>query len=603
MANPDSSFMLTNDIKKIFLKHWFMLTCVFLVMCSFAIRLYKVESNPPSLYWEEVALGYDALSIALTGKDHHGAVLPLIAFESFGDWKPSLYFYTLVPYIKLFGLSEHIVRLPSVIAGTLLVACIGWLSWLVAGTLEIQKKGQLLFQQQAALLAVLLSAVSPWLIFFSRAGWEVNLATTLLTAGCCFFLYSLSKKPKPQITYQIVSVVLLSASMYAYHAARLVAPLLGVGLVLVWFNTFSKGSASLLERVIFFLKKKSLVLLLLGVLSIIFLLPFLSHLGSPELTQRLNETTIFNDGASVEKSNYYRGLNDNSIVSRLVYHRYLFYGQEITKNFLSHFDLQFLFLSGDKNPRHSSQYFGLLYYLDGPLLLLGLVFLIKKRNSIVLFLGFWVCVGIFPAAISLASPHALRILISSPIWYVVLSMGSVSFFNFWKKYFLKRGKVLKAFIFICIVLYLGQFLAFERYYGLVYPTLYSSEWQYGYKQMVASLVLQEQAHPDLPVYISRIYGRPAMYYWFFTQTDPSLVQEVNASTPKDQGEFLSFGSKQFVTALGEMKEFPALVAAQPEDLSNFIKDHSELQLETKDIILNVSGKSIWTVAIIQRLNE
>ena len=85
------------------------------------LRFYKLSSNPPSLYWEEAALGYDAYSILKTGKDFHGNKFPLVAFESFGDWKPSLYFYTLVPSIALFGLNEFAVRFPSAFFGSLTV--------------------------------------------------------------------------------------------------------------------------------------------------------------------------------------------------------------------------------------------------------------------------------------------------------------------------------------------------------------------------------------------------------------------------------------------------------------------------------------------------
>ena len=77
------------------------------------LRFYHLDSNPPSPYWEEAALGYDAYSILKTGKDFHGHSWPLIAFESFGDYKPSLYFYATVPSVAIFGLNTFAVRFPS----------------------------------------------------------------------------------------------------------------------------------------------------------------------------------------------------------------------------------------------------------------------------------------------------------------------------------------------------------------------------------------------------------------------------------------------------------------------------------------------------------
>ena len=84
------------------------------------LRFYKLDSLI-SPYWEEVAIGYDAYSVAKTSKDHHGNFLPIVAFESFGDFKPGLYFYLVVPIIKLISLNVLAVRLPAAIAGLLII--------------------------------------------------------------------------------------------------------------------------------------------------------------------------------------------------------------------------------------------------------------------------------------------------------------------------------------------------------------------------------------------------------------------------------------------------------------------------------------------------
>jgi hypothetical protein len=40
------------------------------------------------LTWDEASLGYNAWSIALTGRDEHAKFLPYDAFAAFGDYKP-----------------------------------------------------------------------------------------------------------------------------------------------------------------------------------------------------------------------------------------------------------------------------------------------------------------------------------------------------------------------------------------------------------------------------------------------------------------------------------------------------------------------------------
>jgi len=94
------------------------------------LRFYQLGQLPGSLYWEEAALGYDAWSIAQTGADHHGHPWPVAAFESFGDWKPSGYFYALAPFVKVWGLRNWVVRAPAAVSGIMLVVAIGALIYL-----------------------------------------------------------------------------------------------------------------------------------------------------------------------------------------------------------------------------------------------------------------------------------------------------------------------------------------------------------------------------------------------------------------------------------------------------------------------------------------
>ncbi|GAJ17589.1 unnamed protein product, partial [marine sediment metagenome] len=119
----------------------FKLAIVLVLGLGIFFRFYKLDSLPPSLYWEEAALGYDAYSIAQTGRDHHNNPWPLAAFESFGDWKPAGYFYALVPFVKMFGLSSWVVRLPSAISGIAIILGVGLLVYQLA---KLQKKSHAL---------------------------------------------------------------------------------------------------------------------------------------------------------------------------------------------------------------------------------------------------------------------------------------------------------------------------------------------------------------------------------------------------------------------------------------------------------------------------
>lgn len=90
---------------------------VVVVFLAFVLRFYQLGSNPPSLYWDEASLGYNAFSIATTLRDEHGEFLPLTRFIAFGDYKAPGYIYAAAAAVKLFGLSELTVRLSSALAG------------------------------------------------------------------------------------------------------------------------------------------------------------------------------------------------------------------------------------------------------------------------------------------------------------------------------------------------------------------------------------------------------------------------------------------------------------------------------------------------------
>ena len=142
-------------MKKVFL--------IAIILVASVLRLYKLGSVPPSLYWDEASLGYNAYSILTTAHDEHGKFLPLTNFGTFGDYKPPGYIYATVPSIAIFGLSDFAIRFPSAFFGVLTVLL----------TYFLTKK---FFESEVvAQVATLFLAISPWHLQFSRGAFEANL--------------------------------------------------------------------------------------------------------------------------------------------------------------------------------------------------------------------------------------------------------------------------------------------------------------------------------------------------------------------------------------------------------------------------------------------
>jgi len=128
---------------------------ILILVLAFVLRFWKLDSYP-ALNADEAAIGYNALSLIQTGKDEHGHLWP-IHFQSFNDYKPGLYFYMVLPLVKIIGLNEWAVRIPGATLGVLTAFVIYLL------TKELFK------DEKISILSSLLLAISPWHIIFLEA--------------------------------------------------------------------------------------------------------------------------------------------------------------------------------------------------------------------------------------------------------------------------------------------------------------------------------------------------------------------------------------------------------------------------------------------------
>jgi len=590
-------------------KHYFEIMLILIVVLASVIRMTQLGSYSPSPYWEEVALGYDAYSLLKTGQDHHGNPWPIIAFESFGDWKPSFYFYAAVPSIAIFGLSVEAVRLPAAVAGIGSVILMGLLPILLyrSKLFESFSKLSIDWVKNLGLWLALLMALEPWAVIFSRAAWEANLATFMLLLGVTLWLLSFSATFKKSIFLLLFSATAFGLAMYTYHSARLIAPLLLLYLESWrWISAFQKSKSKIAWKLLI-----TQSILAIGLLLLI-ASPLILSLSNPEVSGRFATENIFTDISIIEESNRLREIDDNSILSRLLFHRYLLFVREIVSNYTAYLNIDFLFNTGEENLRHSTGYTGMLYWSEVFFLSVGFLALIRRHRALLVFLTGWLLIALLPATLTTVNPHALRTLPSLPIWIFVAGLGVLTTQN-WLQWQINHWQVLSKTLkkigqsiitFALIGLSLIQFGIFAHYYIMIYPKLYAAEWwQYGYEQLYQQInqVSTNPEYSNLPIYITRERGRPAMYDWFYSKTNPRLVQAAEATAKKDQSEFLEFSNRKYVRGLGEVNQLPAVVVASPENLvtyqTNFEKN-SQLLGEVKGL----DGQIIWQIYLLLKSN-
>lgn len=185
---------------------------ILIVILAAFLRLYKLDQVPASLNWDEVAAGYNAYTIANWGRDEWGRSFPIV-FESFRDDKHPVHIYTTSIFVKFFGLSDFVTRLPSAIIGTLSVVAIYFLA------------RRLFSSETAGLFSALFLAVSPYHLQFSRGLWEANFALAFFLAGLVFFYKNIP-----------LSFGLFGLSFFSYHSAKVVIPIVVLVLCLIYFK-------------------------------------------------------------------------------------------------------------------------------------------------------------------------------------------------------------------------------------------------------------------------------------------------------------------------------------------------------------------------------
>jgi len=438
---------------------------IFLILCVAGFfRLWNLGKNPPALFRDEAEKGYTAYSIVRTGgylyfSGPPGHIelrfqrLPLF-INVFGVYTSAIYQYCAAPFVMLGGLNEWTIRLPAALAGILTV----WLVYL----LVLAWTGDAV----AALFSAGLLAVSPWHIMFSRWALQGILEPLLITASLLFFQYGLSRKP----SYLILCGLFSGLAFYTYEVARVFVPLLLICLFLIHRRALLREKKWAVGCALIFLA--------------IALPTFIYYIAGAH-SARFARLSVFGAG---------RNLSESLVL--------------FLRNYLKHYSLDFLFLHGDSELRHSLPGIGMMYLFEAPVLFYGLLLLIKEAKPYRALLLCWFF--LYPLASALTNegiPHALRSIVGLPMFQVILGIAVAHLLRHVRKFLaqcavaenpekharltlLVRGLVLLIILTVAInVIRMGRNLFHH------YPYESAENWQYGVKQAL-DIAHKNGASPD-----------------------------------------------------------------------------------------------------------
>jgi len=478
------------------------LKLILIIILASLLRIPFLDQFPTGITIDEAGQGYSAYSILKTGKDEWGDFLPINP-RGFGDYKPPVYMYLLVPSIALFGLTEFAVRLPSAIAGILTVI----MTYLLVRDLFKNRK--------LALLASFFIAISPWHIYYSRLGWESNVGLMFFILGIWLFIKGLEKS-----SLMSLSVISLGLAGMSYHSFKLLVPLIVVCLIIIFRNELKA------------VKKSSLIAASVFIMIFVLILGYgfiFSGASRRAADQSISKEENLSD---LRKNQYNDGLPNP--FNRVVHNKFQFVTSKITDNYLGYFSIPFLF--GPHRSDGSILNFpsmGLLYIWQLPLVLLGLWYLLRNKSKAGAVIFSWVLIAPIPAALTQDYMHAGRAQAILPAFTVISSVGLYYIYELLKNSKSRRIMLMLVTLIISISIlwridnYL--FHTFNKQLGGL---------KQGYKEIV-DITTKGYDNYDKIIF-TKGESEPHAFVAFYAKIDPEIVQSASQDWKKFETDGLRF---------------------------------------------------------------
>ena len=350
------------------------ITLVFVV--ALFLRIFLLGSLPIGFHADEVRAGWNAYSVLKTGMDDRGNLLALY-YNTFGDYRPTGIFYTIIPSIKILGLNEFAVRFPSALFGAMTVFPLYFIAHVLTRSHKI------------SIISAIFLALSPWHISVSRSTSEAVISMFFALAALSLLLHAIKfSRPK----YVLFFTFLLALSYFFYHSVRLLAPLF----VIVTAFHFRKE-----------IRKSQLQLPVYLSIIVLLTLTFTLVVASAG-RERLTQISIARSG-EVEKV---LAAADTATIKTPLDSKFMVFTTRFINEYSKYFTFEFLVGQG-KPVRYASPDAGLITYVEVFFLIAGVVISIQKRKNGLLII--FLLLAPLPAALtSEDSPNLHRSLFMVP---------------------------------------------------------------------------------------------------------------------------------------------------------------------------------------------
>lgn len=520
--------------KQLTITEWLIL--IGILLAALGVRVMALETIPPPLNVDEAVHAYDAYSLLRTGADEWGQRWPIL-MRAFNDYRRPATTYSAIPFIAVFNLSVFGIRA--------MAAFWGWLSVLL-----LYRLARDMFGRPTGITAALLLALSPWHIAFSRLGVEVSgpLLPAILAGLDCGWRWTQGGRSR----WLYASSVAFAVGWYSYTTAQAFIPLLLGGCGLVFFPRFRREWRQTLPAAL-------LMLALIAPATY-------ATISNPFAANRMQAVSLFTRLPLTEAVPL------------------------ILKQWLGHFSPRYLFLRGDAQPIHHPQGFGQLYWIEAPLILLGLLAIIKGRydRKAGILLLIWLAVGAIPAALTwqdMGSANAMRSLVNAPGWALLSSLGASGLIT--------TRRLPRPFQAALLGLLLGAFawnvqLVLNDYFTR-YPIRSARDFEYGIQEAMHYVTAHEEEFDT--IVLTDWISQPHIFAVIFQQYDPAAFQQTHAPYGDRLSEKLAYWGGRYRTGDAE-----ALYAELPHGLF-VVRPHMLPDVTPELVIFHPDGSPAFKIII------
>lgn len=502
-------------IRKIsFSRYWkiWSIGAIVAICLSLLLSLPKYGQVPAGLNRDEAALGYNAYSLLKTGKDEWGKSWP-ISITSFGDQKLPGYIYTLIPFIAVFGLETWVVRLPSLLAGLVVIISMGLIVLKLAKLAKHSPNWQLI----ASFTVMILIAISPWHMHFSRMAYETHLAMAFFVSSVVCLFFALDTKHKLlQRTLLIKASFLSGLTLLTYHGYQIFTPLFLFAFLIIFFQQIKK------------LDKIGLAIgVFLGLLNIGLLISGGVLQANQTKSQGINP---LDKQELLRKATEYRSVSHlPTVINKVLFNKITEGTITFTQNYVSTFSGTFFFIHGSNHGDHNPGNGNNLHLFLAPFILLGIIAMGKYRKRLsIQLIAAWLMLALIPSSLTTNPMLEVRLGAVFPILELTATIGLFYLLNFLSQ----RQKLL--IIGSLIIIGFSAVIRLFIFYTEIAPqTAVNNN---NYHQLVQAIFKYKSNQGA--VLTQSPSSSPYIWYLFENKIDPKLAQQALIHYPATDENFI-----------------------------------------------------------------